>query len=105
MFSLVRAWQAVVCKRQDGQVKVLLYFTNDEQDKDIDELSGITEDLSEGKADIELVTALSGKVDSFIGSQEVANDRLVNAVKENRRNITPISPHVLMSARSITDMV
>ena len=67
-----------------------LYETNDEQDKDIDELSGITEDLSEGKADIELVTALSGKVDSFIGSQEVANDRLVNAVKENADKIAKL---------------
>ena len=67
-----------------------LYETNDEQDKDIDELSGITEDLSEGKADIELVTTLSGKVDSFMESQEVANDRLVNAVKENADKIAKL---------------
>jgi len=56
---------------------------NREQDKEIQELSGTTKD----KADLSVVLELSGKVDTFIGTQSTINDGLADAISNNTSRI------------------
>lgn len=51
--------------------------TNREQDRDISEISGATKE----KADISMVEAVSGQVDTFIDVQSHINKKLIGAVK------------------------
>lgn len=71
--------------------------TNKEQDKEIMDISGATKE----KADVELVNALSGKVDTFISAQTTINETLVNAVNTNSTNIEALQQRDV----EITDMI
>lgn len=63
-----------------------IYKTNEEQDKEINEISGITND----KADLSLVQELSSKTDTFISRQGEINDAFMSAISGNTDRITAL---------------
>lgn len=73
---------------------------NRDQDREISEISGQTQN----KADLNLVTELSGKVDSFIENQSLVNEGVIESLSSMTDNINEIADLVNSNEEAISGL-